>query len=754
MDSAPTAANVADVDARPSRLPFPYVVPLFAITLFSGSFLMFMVEPMIAKMVLPILGGAPMVWNTCVVFFQTVLLLGYAYAHGSSAWIKARRHTFIYAILLVLPLATLPFRIHSASAATPTAHPIAWLFVALVTSIGPAFFVLSTGASIFQKWFSATDHVAARDPYFLYAASNLGSLISLAAYPALIEPTLRLDDQARLWAIGYGVFALLALVCVALVRRHPLKAIEAAAATAAHASSDRVEELTWRRRSRWLALAFVPSSLMLGVTSYMSTDIAAVPLLWVVPLWLYLLTFVVTFGSKGDTARVLANRFLPLAVLPLTLVMIARLHGPVSAIVPLHLFVFATAAMLCHGELAHDRPTPRHLTEFYFWLALGGMAGGLFNTLIAPIIFDRIVEYPLVLGLACLMRSARAGTDQKRHLLDVVVPLCVTVLAILLITGIGGGAMNPRVVVVFASVLAVIAFRQSPRPVPFAVSVGAMLLITPWLSKADETVLHAQRTFFGVYRVSLDRNAQYHALAHGTTLHGMQALDPARQSEPLTYFHRTGPFGQMFAVLPQVSQTPNVAVVGLGVGTLASYATSDQHWTFFEIDPAVEHIARNPAYFTYLRQCGDRCRIVLGDARLSLAHESDTQYGLIVLDAFSSDAIPMHLITREALSLYLRHLAPQGVMAFHISNRHVLLNAILARLAASHQLPVLEQRDLFSGAGWPKDKTESHWVVMARADRDLGALQSDPRWSPPALTASTPLWTDDFSNILGVLSLR
>src|SRR5262249_13650307 len=326
------------------------------------------------------------------------------------------------------------------------------------------------------------------------------------------------------------------------------------------------------------------------------------------------------------------------------------------------------------------------------WLALGGMVGGLFNTLIAPVIFDRIVEYPLVLGLACLLRSAGAGIADKRRPLDVVVPLSVAALAGLLISGTGRGAMNPRALVVFAGILAVIAFSQSRRPVPFAVSVSAMLLIAPWLSKADETVLYAQRTFFGVYRVSLDRNAQYHALAHGTTLHGMQALDPARQAEPLTYFHRTGPFGQAFATLPQVSQTPSVAVVGLGVGTLASYATSHQHWTFFEIDPAVEHIARNPAYFTYLRQCGDSCRVVLGDARLSLVNESAAQYGLIVLDAFSSDAIPIHLITQEALSLYLTRLAPDGVMAFHISNRHVLLNAILARLAASHQLAVLEQR--------------------------------------------------------------
>jgi hypothetical protein len=752
MDPSPTAPETATIETRLEPLSGPLVVPLFATTLFLGSFLMFMVEPMIAKMVLPILGGAPMVWNTCVVFFQMLLLAGYAYAHGASVWVHPKRHAVVYSVLLLLPLAALPFRIHAASGPLPQSHPILWLFVALATSVGPAFFVLSTAASVFQKSFSMTNLAGARDPYFLYAASNLGSLVALASYPTLIEPTLRLDEQIRFWTVGYAIFAVIAILCLG-VGRQPLTSPEAASSGASEEIED-AQQPTWSRRVRWVALAFVPSSLMLGVTTYLSTDIAAVPLLWIVPLWLYLLTFVVTFGSKGGQVRAIANRVLPVVIVPLALMMVAQVKGPLSFVIPVHLLVFVSAALLCHGELAHDRPLSNHLTEFYFWLALGGMAGGLFNALLAPVIFTRIVEYPLVLGLACLLRPRAAGTAEGRRPLDLVLPACAVSLAVILIASAGRLAIPPRLLLAVCGVFAIAAFSRSRRRVPFALTLGAMLLIGPWAGDAGEQVLYAERTFFGVYRVSVDRTGSYHGLAHGTTLHGVQALDSAREREPLAYFHHTGPFGQAFAGIPQLSTAPEIAVVGLGIGTLSTYGTPGQRWTIYEIDPAVERIARNPAYFTYLRDCGDRCRVVLGDARLSLATASPQQFGFIVLDAFSSDAVPMHLITSEALSLYLTRLSPAGVIAFNISNRHVLLSSILARLASSHGLVALEQRDIFKGGPWPKDKSESHWVFMARDRRDLGQLVTDSRWTPPTAPLSTPLWTDDFSNIVGVLSLR
>jgi hypothetical protein len=485
---------------------------------------------MIAKMVLPILGGAPMVWNTCVVFFQTLLLAGYAYAHGASSWLRPKRQSVVYSVLLILPLLALPFRIHAASGSVQS-HPILWLFVALATSIGPAFFVLSTASSIFQKLFSKTNQAGSRDPYFLYAASNLGSLVALASYPTLVEPTLRLVEQVRYWTVGYAFFAIFALVCVSIAKQHGTQAAAAAAA----AEDEQVP--TWSRRARWVALAFVPSSLMLGVTSYLSTDIAAVPLLWIVPLWLYLLTFVVTFGSKGDRARVIANRALPLLILPLALMMVAQVKGPLSAVIPVHLLVFLAAALLCHGELSRDRPGASHLTEFYFWLALGGMAGGLFNTLLAPVVFSRIVEYPLALGLACLFRPRANDAVERGRARIALVPLCALACAAFLILTAGRLAIPPRLLLAVCGVLAVAAFSQSRRPFSFAVTVGVMLLVGPWASDSGERVLHAERTFFGVYRVSVDRSGSYHGLAHGTTLHGVQALASDREQEPLTYFH-------------------------------------------------------------------------------------------------------------------------------------------------------------------------------------------------------------------------
>ncbi len=748
MEPAVTIPAVPVAGARAVGATGLLLVSLFATTLFLGSFLMFMVEPMIAKMLLPVLGGAPMVWNTCVVFFQALLLCGYAYAHGATAWLRPKRHALIYALLVTLPLAALPFRIHTEWGPSPQSHPIAWLFFVLITSIGPAFFVLSTAASVIQKWFSLTNLNGARDPYFLYAASNLGSLIALAAYPTLVEPALTLDEQALLWAAGYGVFLIFTLTCVATLR-HEQKDETAVVASATVAGV----APTWARRMRWVALAAVPSSLMLGVTNYLSTDIAAVPLLWVVPLWFYLATFVVAFGTRRYQVRVAASRVLPFIMLPLALMMVAQVKGPLLFVIPMHVAAFVAAALLCHSELAADRPSPRYLTEFYFWLALGGMVGGLFNTLLAPVLFSRIVEYPLALALACWIRPDGAVALKRPGPIAKIVPVCAVAFALLLIAGAGRIALDPRLVLVASAVLAVGAFSQAPRSLPFAVSVGAMLLVGPWAGDAGEPVLHAERTFFGVYRVSVDRTRSYHALAHGTTLHGMQALDPARAHEPLTYFHRTGPFGQAFASLPQLASTPQVAVVGLGVGTLASYATLNQHWTLYEIDPAVERMARNTAFFTYMDQCGARCRVVLGDARLSLAQAPEHAYGLIVLDAFSSDAIPMHLVTSEALSLYLARLSPGGVIAFHISNRHILLSPVLGRLAQNHGLTAIEQRDLFSD-DWPKDKTESHWVLMARNRADLEPLVGSQRWAPVGATASTPLWRDDFSNVVGVLSFR
>jgi hypothetical protein len=752
-----TALEHASGGATPSAImrsqsavaPSSLIVPLFASTMFLSGFLLFLVEPMAARMVLPVLGGVPMVWNACVVFFQIVMLAGYGYALGASRRLQLRHHVILHAALLAAPAAVLPFMIQAGSATPPEGNPLAWLLLLLTRSIGLPFFVLSTSASVFQHWLSRTDHPSARDPYFLYSSSNFGCLLALASYPTIVEPLFTLREQTRFWSIGYAEFVLLALGCAVFAWRR--NATPVSAADTAGKAVTMAAPITALRRARWTVLAFVPSSLMLAVTTYISTDIAAVPLLWILPLAIYLLTFALAFGRHSAAVGAVAKRLLPLLVVPLTVFMVAKVRAPLAAIVTLHLAAFGVMAVNCHVDLADDRPEASRLTEFYFWVSLGGMFGGLFNTLAAPLLFNSIVEYPLVVLIACLLFRMSASLKPQRA--DAIVPLAVGALTagILILLSARGAPLALQVAAL--SIPALLTFSQRRHSPRFGYCVAALTVVSFAFGNASERVLYATRTFFGVYRVSEDLTGRYHGLAHGTTLHGMQALAPERRGEALTYYHTTGPFGQAWKELPNSVTSGDIGVVGLGIGTLGRYANPAQRWTFFEIDPAIERIARTPEYFSFMDACGDRCRVVIGDARISLARVPEHAYSLLVLDAFSSDSIPMHLMTREAFSLYLSRLKPDGVLTMHISNRHLHLSPVVARLAENQGLAALQQIDA-TGPGWPEGKSESHWIVMARNRDELNVLAKDRRWQPLAAGASTPLWTDDFSNILSVLSVR
>ena len=730
------------------------IVLLFATTLFLSSLLMFALEPIVARTVLPILGGTPMVWNTCVLFFQILLLGGYAYAHGVTTWVGPRRSSAAYAVLLLLPFLTLPFALGPDAQPPADGNPIGWLLLVLLKSIGLPFFALAATAPILQRWFANTDHPSAKDPYFLYAASNLGSLLALVMYPVLIEPALRLRTQNQLWAIAYGAFVLAACLAIGAGWRRRAAEPGAPARSAVHgdepAAAAPTSTPTWQRRATWTALAFIPSSLMLAVTTYFSTDIAPVPLFWIAPLALYLLTFIIAFSARSASLRSMSDRCMPLLILPLVVLMIAGAGISLWIAIPLHLAAFTMAALVCHGRLAADRPAPVHLTEFYFWLAFGGMLGGMFNTLAAPVLFTRVIEYPLVLVLAlAARRGLRSKPTASWSMNDFVVPIGVGALSAGFIAWLQPGPDSTRVFVAGLGLPALVAFTQKRAPMRFAASVATMLVAGLLAADAQGQSLYVSRTFFGVYRVTTDPANQYHTLYHGTTLHGMQAIDPARQGEPMAYFYREGPVGQIFAGLPDVASRPSIGVIGLGVGTLATYRTPGQQWTLYEIDPEMERIARTDAYFTYLKSCGDACRVVLGDARLSLAGAPEHGFGVLFLDAFSSDAVPVHLMTSEALGLYLSRLAPGGALVFQITNRHLTLAPVLARLALNHGLAIRWQRHIAKPGQF-----SSEWMVMARNSADLGSLATDPRWGTPPIPASTPLWTDDFSNILSVLSLN
>jgi len=733
------------------------VVILFTITLFLSSTLLFLVQPMVGKMVLPMLGGTPAVWNTCLVFFQATLLAGYLYVHGSTRWLRPRQQALLHITLLVLSLLALPIAIQAGNDPPATGTPIAWLLRILVLTVGIPFFVVSTSGPLLQRWFARTDHPSAGDPYFLSVAGNVGSIIALVAYPALMEPSLRLADQSSLWTAGYGVWVVLTIACYWQVYRQSSRH----SAPDADASSDILPDAgergrpTWTQRLRWIAWAFVPSSLLLGVTTYLTTDVAAVPLFWIVPLAIYLMTFALVFARRAVLSHALMVRLLPLTVLPLATLVIFDSKLPAAFQSPVHLVTFFLAGMVCHGELARSRPDSRHLTAFYLCMSLGGVLGGLFNALVAPLVFTTVLEYPLALVLACALRprpDGSADTPLARRL-DFALPVAFGLLVLAMMFGFAGGAdsKTPLALVCVYIVPAVVCFSFKHRPLRFALGLGALMLASSVYMTAHDGVAYRGRSFFGVHRVlhQPEHNTRY--LVHGGIIHGGQSLDPARRREPLAYFHPTGPIGQAFNTFRGSAAKPRVAVIGLGIGTLAAYSQPGQAWTFYEIDPTIADLAGDRRYFTYLADSPAQMRIVLGDARVSLAKEPPRSFDLLIVDAFSSDAIPVHLATREAFRLYWQKLDARGVLAFHISNRYIDFAPLLGDLARDAGLMCLVQDDLrLDNAERAAAKTASRWAIMARSIDDLGILASDIRWQPVPRRPAPIIWTDDFSNPMGL----
>jgi hypothetical protein len=717
---------------------------LFLSAAFIAAFLLFCVQPMIAKMVLPQFGGAPAVWNTCLVFFQAALLAGYAMAHAGSRWLNVRRQAVLQLGLLALPIAVLPIAVRAGVASV--SEPALRLLGILLPAVGPPFFVIATTAPLLQRWFATTGHRRAADPYFLYAASNLGSLVALVGYVTLIEPNLTLGNQARLWAAGYAILAGLIVACAGVVWRAPASAIEAM----------RSERVNAGERARWVALAFVPSSLLMGVTTYLTTDLAPVPLLWVVPLTLYLLSFIIAFASPPAWVR----RSCALALAPAVVATLAIMAGPSA--VPnwttflVHLTTFFLAATACHAELAHRRPPASHLTEFYLMISLGGLLGGLFNALIAPVIFTSVAEYPLVLALAVFLVPAAVARAARRgrfaRVLDVVLPLLLGLASDATLRGSVRG-ISPSVSIIL-SLAACLLFVT--RPLRFALALAIVAAVIAHYQDTSQHVAFKERSFFGILRVLVNFPKGVNTLMHGKTIHGMQrrSLDVSIRSMPLSYYFPTGPVGQVFDSYQGTSVVEHVGVIGLGVGSLASYGKEGQEFTFFEIDPTVARIARAPAFFRYLDDCQAHWRVILGDARLSLYREPDGAFGLIVLDAFSGDAIPMHLLTREALQIYLAKLAHGGLIALHISNAHLDLLPAVGALARDAGLAGQYMDDTnrpISRNEFTAGRMHSQWVVLARRGADLARIPSQAGWRPLADPSTRAVWTDDYSNLLGLL---
>jgi SAM-dependent methyltransferase len=732
---------------------------LFAATAFASAALVFLVEPMVARLVLPQLGGSPQVWNTSLAFFQAALLAGYGWAHLLQRLKSVRAQALVHLVALAAAGAVLPLRLHEPFGPPSPHHPVLWLLAVLAASVGAPFAVLSATAPLVQAWRARTAGAGeageAGEPYVLYAASNLGSLLALLAYPVLVEPTLTLGAQTADWSLGYALFA-------ALIATLALFAVRETSPSAEAPPSPISRPASWRERLVWLWLAALPSSLMLGVTAYITTDVASAPFLWVLPLALYLASFVVAFSAR-PAIRPRATLLLQAALAALSAAMLPFSALPFPLQLGVHLGAFFFTALMCAQALVARRPSPGQLTDFYLWMSVGGVLGGAFNAFAAPAIFDNVWEYPLALVLAGLVRP----WAQKRLPADAWVMLGVAIIgalgAMVLATfrhrfpaGAVIGDLDFGELLLVALLLAAViaAFRLRQDGLLFCAALAALSLGAQGASERAPTT-HSWRSFFGVLRISEARSrglgGPVRLLNHGTTLHGAEALAPAFRCRPLVYYTLRTPIGQVFDALEAERPAMRIGVVGLGAGEVAAYARPGDHMTFFEIDPLVARIATDPRLFAYTTSCAHgRVDYVLGDARLKLASEPKNAFDLLLLDAFSSDAVPTHLLTVEAVRQDLARLKPDGVLVLHLSNRNLELNAPAEAVAqAAGGAALIQQHRVQPGHGgdWESDEDA---VIVTRSPAALARFAADPRWRPPAPGRVRP-WTDDYVDLPGAL---
>jgi hypothetical protein len=753
--TSPDASAVAD---RPSAGRNRLVLVVYTAAIFVSALLLFSVQPLFTKMVLPRLGGSPAVWSVAMVFFQSLLLAGYAYAHYLMRLRNRMIPVAVHLALLAIALATLPLSIAGGWGEPPTSGYAIWLLGLFAVSIGLPFFALAANNPLLQAWFVRTGHPNGPDPYFLYASSNIGSFLALLSYPVLLEPMFALRTQNLIWTGGYGVLIVLIAACGVLLLRSPVSA-----AVDILASDSDAPAPAWSLRARWIFLAAVPSGLLIAVTAHISTDVAAAPLLWVLPLSLYLLTWVLVFQSRPLLPHRWMLMIQPVAIAG-TIVLLA-VGGEQNLLLTLggHQLCFFVIAMACHGELARTRPAAKYLTGFYVALSFGGMVGGLFAGLIAPYAFSWIAEYPILLALAALCRPPEE--ERFPRLSRWYWPLLLALAVALIAPSFGTGKLfdwleDQRVYVIGA--VAVVGMLlalllKADRWKLAAIAALALVLIRVY--PADEGRLETVRSFFGVHKIVVTPHGQYHVLMHGTTIHGAQKFQNddgtpvTGRPEPITYYHKDGGIGQAITAIRERKGAPlRVAVIGLGAGTLTCASEPGETWKFFEIDQSMVDTARDPRYFTYIRNCAPDLKPVMGDARLTFAREPDSLYDLIIVDAYSSDAIPIHLATQEAMKIYKDKLAPQGAVLMHVSNRHLELSSVVVGIAAANDLQSWVYNEDSGRDGEYIFSTSV--VISAREEADIGKLASSEQWTETEADEKQRVWTDDYSNVLGAVYRR
>lgn len=720
----------------------PYIAAVFL-----SATLVFLVQPMFAKMATPLLGGAPNVWNVSLVCFQAALLLGYAYAHLLNHFVASLRTQIgIHAGLLLLAALVLPFQLSGALGDPDPTQPTLWLIGVFALSIAPPFAVIAATAPLIQSWYSRSGRADAHDPYHLYGASNIGSLIGLVVYPVLLEPLFPIATQTLSWSLGYGVLALLLIGSGWSAFATGGGQAPAVADTATSHEAPAKRSL-WHQRLWWLACAFVPSSLLVGVTTHISTDIASVPFLWALPLILYISSFILVFSKRPALSLSQSNRLLPMAVATAAFALFSNIQLSFFLAIPIHLLTLFLAAMVGHGAMAADRPEAKRLTEFYLIMSLGGVLGGAFNALLVPLIFNSVIEYPLMILAILVLRPGLHWMGQGRtRVWSLTAALALSAAAILHLTF--GDSDSAQFTYRFIAMISIVAIVMSANSklgpvIATACTFGISALANPSGAGLQD------RSFFGVVKIL--ELEEFRVLKHGTTQHGAQFTAEDKALIPSTYYAKGTPIGEVFGGYDGAG---NVGVIGLGTGSVACYARAGQAYTYYEIDPLVARIASDPQYFSYLSECTPDAPIILGDGRLSLASEPEHKFDLLLIDAFSSNSVPAHLMTVEAVDLYLSRLSDDGVLIMHISNRYMDLSKIVARIANRLDVPALYQVHIPSEAdGHGYAVSASQVVLLARSTSALADFENNPDWHLLESDGKRP-WTDDYSNVIGAIIAR
>ncbi|MCZ8098726.1 MAG: fused MFS/spermidine synthase [Burkholderiales bacterium] len=726
---------------------------LFAATLFGSALLLFAVQPMFAKMVLPVLGGTPAVWSVAMVVFQALLLAGYAYAHVLARYVPLGIAVGLHSALALVAMLALPIAIAAGWGTPPADGEAVWLVGLFVASVGLPFFALSANGPLLQAWYAARGGQGAQNPYLLYAASNLGSFAALILYPLVFEPVLPLDAQSRWWSVGFvGVAAAIGVCGLAAVRAGGFAMPAAGRGEAVAAGPG-----AWGERIRWVGLSMVPSGLLVAVTAHIQTDIAAIPLLWVVPLALFLLTFVLAFRDRPIVPDVVLFWTQAWG----TAIALGSLKFgafPLWMMLPLTLGLFLVNAMVCHGALYRCRPPAGRLTEFYLCLSIGGVIGGLFAGLAAPHIFSTVVEYPVLLVAALACRPGALQGPWREAWKDispvVAVTLAVAVSSMVTALVIGDAYASELVLLGCAVIGMVLSSRSARRCVVLGVALCFLVILG---GRIGTDPGESRRSFFGVHRIAESKDGRFRVLFHGTTIHGAMRIreEDGRPSsgrpEPTTYYATGGAIADSMEIARalQGGAIRRTAVVGLGTGSLACQRRPGEAMTFYEIDPEVIRIARDPSLFRFLPECGSDAGVVHGDARLTLA-ASPESYGLILVDAFSSDAIPTHLLTREALALYGKRLTEDGVLAFHISNRHFDLTRPLAQLAEEMGARAFARKDGRDEPFEQRMKAPATVLLMLRGEEATRVAQANG-FVPVVPDKTRRPWTDNYVNLIAVM---